>query len=232
MLLDTYFGQLLFTKSNRKNDSYFEGRVKFKSTSREIELYIGADLKRPTNNQKAFVGRIQQDMEEDDNYGVNIEKAHPRAVELVPEEFFWSGIDELSPFGSDEGDMALAEYRDWRVENPKGSALEAIIWTIESVGEINIDEYNDSILNSNLIQQQLENKDFDDQQYIYTVDISVIACGFGQLVDEGKIDFNCKPLIGRAITRQKIWAGLSVEWSHATEYINNMNVLERVLHQA
>jgi uncharacterized protein YfeS len=45
-------------------------------------------------------------------YGIDKAHANKRAIELIPEEFFWSCIDELSPFGSDEGDTALAEFRD------------------------------------------------------------------------------------------------------------------------
>jgi len=66
---------------------------------------------------------------------------------------------------------------------------------------------------------------------IFTLDISVIATGFGQLVDEGVIDPINKPLIEIAIKRQKIWAELS-EWKYGPEYISNLTVLERVLKEA
>jgi uncharacterized protein YfeS len=69
----------------------------------------------------------------EENYGIDIEHAHKRAVELIPEEFFWSCIDELAPFGSDEGDTALAEFRDWRKQNPKTPTIECLKWVIESV---------------------------------------------------------------------------------------------------
>lgn len=76
-----------------------------------------------------------QDMEEE-QYGIDIDHAHERAKALIPEEFFWSCIDELAPFGSDEGDMALAEFRRWRKENPVIPTLECLIWTITDVGEM------------------------------------------------------------------------------------------------
>jgi len=165
-------------------------------------------------------------------YGIDKENAHKRAIELVSEEFFWNGIDELAPFGSDEGDMALSEFRDWRKRNPKTETYECLKWTIEGVAEIDLSEYNNNILDENLIKSQIEDDNFDDHQYIFTVDISVIATGFGQLVDEGKIDIKNKPLIQLAIDRQKKWAELSTEWKHKAEYINNLNVLERVLKEA
>lgn len=162
-------------------------------------------------------------------YGIDKNHAHKRAVELIPEVFFWDGVDELAPFGSDEGDMALSEFRNWRKSNPKTSTYECLKWTIESIGELNISDYNENILNKKLIEKQISDDGFNDQQYIFTVDISAIATGFGQLVDEGKIDEKGKPLIQLAIDRQRIWAELNKNWNHGKDYINNLNILERVL---
>lgn len=88
---------------------------------------------------------------EEEIYGIDKDQdqAHPRAIELVPEDFFWSCIDELAPFGS----------------------------------------------------------------------------------DEGEIDAINKPIIQLAIQRQKIWTELS-DWEHGEEYLNNLQVLERVLEVA
>lgn len=169
--------------------------------------------------------------EQEEKYGIDIDNAHPKAVELIPEEFFWSCIDELAPFGSDEGDTALAEYRDWRKANPTTPTLECLKWVIESVGEMKFVDYNQKIADKQLIKSQLEDDDFDDQQYIYTLDNSVIATGFAQLVDEGVIDAQNKPIIQLAIDRQKIWAELSEGWEYSKEYIDNLQVLERALNQ-
>ncbi len=170
--------------------------------------------------------------EQEDKYGIDIENAHPKAVELVPEEFFWSCIDELAPFGSDEGDTALAEFRDWRKANPKTPTLECLKWVIESVGDMNFADYNQKIVDEKLIRSQMEDANFNDHQYIYTLDNSVIATGFAQLVDEGMIELPNKPIIQLAIERQKIWAELANGWEHSREYINNLQVLERALNQA
>jgi len=169
---------------------------------------------------------------EDEIYGIDKDHAHKRAIELIPEEFFWDNISELAPFGSDEGDTALSEFRDWKKENPNLPTYECIKWTIESVGEMNISDYNEKILDRKLIKKQIIDIAFDDQQYIFTVDISVIATGFGQLVDEGKIEERNKPLIQLAIDRQKIWAELAEDWEYREEYIGNLNVLERALKEA
>jgi len=165
-------------------------------------------------------------------YGIDKNYAHERARELVPEEFFWSCVDELAPFGSDEGDMALAEFRRWKKEYPTSPIYECLKWTIECVGEIKITAYNEKMLDRNLIKSQIEDDAFDDSQYISTLDVSVIAVGFGQLVDSGKIDKDNKPLIQLAIDRLKIWAELSDDWDYRHEYIDKLNVLDRVLKEA
>lgn len=169
---------------------------------------------------------------EEEKYGIDIDNAHQKAIELIPEEFFWSCIDELAPFGSDEGDMALAEFRDWRKENPKTATLDCLKWVIESVGEMEFDDYNSEMLSKSKIKSQIEDKDFDDQQYIYTLDNSVIATGFAQLVDEGIIETENKKIIQLAIDRQIIWAELSEDWEYSKEYISNLKVLDRALKAA
>lgn len=169
---------------------------------------------------------------EEEKYGIDIDNAHQKAIELIPEEFFWSCIDELAPFGSDEGDMALAEFRDWRKENPKTATLECLKWVIESVGEMEFDDYNSEMLSKSKIKSQIEDKDFDDQQYIYTLDNSVIATGFAQLVDEGIIETENKKIIQLAIDRQIFWAELSEDWEYSKEYISNLKVLDRALKAA
>ena len=73
-------------------------------------------------------------------YGIEKEKAHERAIELVPEDFFWNCTDDLAPFGSDEGDMALSEFRDWKKSNPNAKTYECLRWTIEGVSERSVAE--------------------------------------------------------------------------------------------
>jgi len=171
-------------------------------------------------------------MNKEEKYGIDVDNAHQRAIELIPEDFFWSCIDELAPFGSDEGDTALAEFRDWRKENPTTPTIECLKWTIEGVGEMEFADYNSEILSRTKIKSQLEDEDFDDQQYIYTLDISVIATGFAQLVDEGIIEAENKKVIQLAIDRQIIWAELSEDWEHSKEYISNLKILDRALKAA
>lgn len=164
--------------------------------------------------------------------GIEIEKAHPRAIELVPEEFFWDCGDDLAPFGSDEGHTALEEWREWRRQSPDAPALDCLIWTIESVGEIKFSDYGSSLLSRDKIKTQVEDRKFDDLQYIFTLDTSVIATAFGQLVDEGKIDRDLKPVVEIAIERLIIWSEMREEWAHAHQYVANLTTLRNALHLA
>lgn len=170
--------------------------------------------------------------DEEELYGIDRAHGHPRAIELVPDEFFWDCADELGPFGSDEGDTALEEFREWRLENPGEPVEDCIIWTIEAVGEMDASEYSDDIANEGTVAELMDDEDFDDQQYIYTLDISIIATGFGQLADEGRIDPEAKPYLARALKRQIVYAKLSTDWEHADQYIANLRKLEQVLQQA
>ena len=171
-------------------------------------------------------------MEEEVLGGIDKDRGHPRAIQIIPDEFFWDCTDELAPFGSDEGDTALSEYRDWRKEKPDEPLEECLIWTIESVGEIDASEYSDAIFHEPTVREQIEDPDFDDQQLIYTTDVSVIATAFGQLADEGKIDAAAKPYAARALKRQAVWAKLQPDWAHADEYIGKLSRLQAALAEA
>lgn len=173
---------------------------------------------------------------DDEIYGIDKEYAHKRALDLISEDFFWDCVDELAPFGSDEGDTALAEFRDWVKENPNLPTYDCLKWTIESVGEIPISAYNSSILSEADVRGKIDDEGFDDIQYIWTLDISAIATGFAQLVDQGHIDDKNKPLIKLALERQKIYAVHKQNWAgdqkHNIEYIRRMNVLLELLEKA
>lgn len=169
---------------------------------------------------------------EDEKYGIDKESAHERAIALIPEDFFWNCTDQLSPFGSEEGDTSLVEFRDWRSANPVGPTIDCLKLVIEKEGDMNASDYNADLVSKEKIQKQISNPKFDAEQYIYVLDVSVIATGFAQLVDEGTIDADNKAIIQVAIDRQIMWSGLMQDWEYAEEYIRNLKVLDRVLKEA
>jgi len=65
------------------------------------------------------------------------ETAHPRARQLMREEFFWDCVDEEAPFGSDEGWQAYYEFRGWRRTSGK-NLVECLSWICMG----NLDGYN------------------------------------------------------------------------------------------
>jgi len=131
----------------------------------------------------------------------NPEQANPRARELMREEFFWDCVDEWAPFGSDEGNDAYYEWRNWREENKNNELVECFSWILD--GRLN--EYNESLITGERIEKDIENPDdaFLSEAYdMFTLDTTIIATALGQLLDEGKIDKNAKPYIMVAIQRQ------------------------------
>lgn len=170
--------------------------------------------------------------DDDDLGGIDPERGHPRALELIPDEFFWDCTDELGPFGSDEGDTALEEWRDWRRDHPDKPLIDCLHWTIREVGEMDPADYTPALAEPGTVEAMMDDPDIDDDHFIYTLDASVIATGFGQLADEGTIEADAKPLIATALQRQIAYAQLSTDWSHADAYQRNLRRLQEVLERA
>jgi len=122
---------------------------------------------------------------------------HPRASEQMRDEFFWECVNELAPFGSDEGATAYVDYRGWRVENQDVILLDCISWILGGKN----DSYSLSLTDDLAIQ----NADDSAQDFGYadafTLDATIIATVLGQLVDEGRIDAEAKPFASRKPNR-------------------------------
>lgn len=165
--------------------------------------------------------------------GLDPGRAHPRAVELAPEAFFWDCVDELAPFGSDEGHTALEEFLGWRKKHPGAPLLECLRWVVEDVGEMAFKDYNAGLLDKTALTGLMGDQAFDDQQYVYTLDVSVFATGFAQLVLEGVIDTDAKEVLRVALDRQRLYAEIAAgDWRHASDYIAKLRILGRVLDEA
>jgi uncharacterized protein YfeS len=101
-----------------------------------------------------------------DNYELSPETAHPKAKELLTEDFYWSPIEESAPFGSDDGSDAFYGFREWRNINKTESPIEYLKELISEWGfppfdwntldTIKISEYikgNNTIDNSSIQDQ-------------------------------------------------------------------------------
>src|SRR6476660_1063522 len=101
--------------------------------------------------------------------------AHPRARELMAEEFLWNCADEEAPFGSDEGHDAYYEFREWRRRN-KGKNLTACLAWIMQGADLN--DYNDGLCSGEAIERDLADPDgaFLANAYdMFTLDATVIT---------------------------------------------------------
>ena len=130
------------------------------------------------------------------------ETAHPRARELMAESLFWDCTDESAPFGSDEGSDAYYEWREWREENTNAAITECFNWICDG----QLQNYTSNLATDEQVALDVEspgNAFLSEHFDIFTLDVTIIATGLGQLMDEGKIDKDAKPYILIAIERQR-----------------------------
>jgi uncharacterized protein YfeS len=123
---------------------------------------------------------------------------HPRAHELMCHEILWDCVNELAPFGSDEGADAYDEYRRWRSENPGSSLTDCLSWILGGKQT----EYNATLTLDAAIEDSEESANRFGYPDAFTLDATIIATVLGQLVDEGRIDVEAKPFAKVAIDRQ------------------------------
>jgi len=166
-------------------------------------------------------------------HGIDKDSAHPRAVELIPDVFFWDDNDEIAPYGGEYGNTALNEFREWRAKNKKKSIVKFLKVAIEDIGEIDFKEYTVKLLDQRTIGNLLTDEDYDADQLFDGLDTSIIAIGFAQLIDEGKIDQDAKRFIRIAIERQLIGNSLGLyDEDLSRDYINYLKRLKEILEEA
>ena len=167
------------------------------------------------------------------NRGIDINKAHERAVELIPDDFFWDVSDDITPYGHGYGDTALNEFREWRAKNKRKSITHFLKQTIEEVGEMDPKDYTVKLLDQKAIGTLLTDEEYDVEQFFDGLDMSLIAAGFAQLIDEGKIDQDAKRYIRIAIERQMISNTLGLfDEDTSREFVSYLKVLKAVLEKA
>jgi uncharacterized protein YfeS len=151
-----------------------------------------------------------------EDYGINKHKAHPNASNLINDSFFWDNTNEYSPFGSDEGDTALEEFRKWRANNKKEPLISFIQSFVQDIEGTSIKDYLSTSLNRDSIE--LMSTEYEEE---FTIDITIIATCFGQFVDEGQIDIEVKDILLFAIHKQEEIN----KYLGENEFVNNLNKL-------
>ncbi|MBO9660325.1 MAG: hypothetical protein J7527_16005, partial [Chitinophagaceae bacterium] len=69
-----------------------------------------------------------------DTFEFAYKNAHPNAKVLMPEDFYWSAIEETAPFGNDDGFDAAYGFRTWRRSNKTAKPRVYLDETIASWG--------------------------------------------------------------------------------------------------
>ncbi len=134
------------------------------------------------------------------DYSPNLDKAHPKAKDLMNEDFYFSPIDETGPFGNDDGADTYAGFKDWRLTHLKDDPADFLFDQINEWGYPKFDIYETDIkkLTPYLKESELS------ARYMSGIDAAITAIAFGQLYLEGTINKSFKETALIAIKRQLI----------------------------
>ncbi|MDJ1469045.1 hypothetical protein QNI19_04710 [Cytophagaceae bacterium DM2B3-1] len=122
------------------------------------------------------------------------EIAHPNALQVLKEDFFWDTSDEFAPFGSDEGSDAFSHFYEWKKEHPDIDAIEYIRELL--IKDIGIDSSDLEYIDANSIPEEVRSV------IIEEIDFELIAICFGQILLTATIDCETKRLTQIVIKRQ------------------------------
>lgn len=136
--------------------------------------------------------------EDGDLWELSPDAAHPKAAQLLKDEFFWDCVDENTPFGNDTGADTLKFFRAWRKEHPCANASEFLGEILGEVFEVPDAHWN--VIEPVQVQALLDESDDD----VCVRDDTLIAVAFGQIVLEGKVDAEIKRRALLALQRQSL----------------------------
>lgn len=137
-----------------------------------------------------------------DNFELSPESAHPKAKELLTDDFYWSPFEESAPFGNDDGSDAFYGFREWRFDNKSESPIKYLRKLIDEWGfppfdwntldTMKISEYvngNNTIDNSAIQDQiptmkehfkkmaELDGKEFDEALFYKSINAATGTMG-------------------------------------------------------
>jgi len=127
------------------------------------------------------------------NDSPSFDLAHPRAQEIMAEEFYYSQIAESGPFGSDDASDTFAEFARWRPDHPADDPLAFLEKHFGSWGYPPFDLHTTE---PEMILDYCHAQELG-STFLSGMDAAIVATAFGQLYLEGCID---KPLQTLAIT--------------------------------
>ncbi|SIN94259.1 hypothetical protein [Chitinophaga niabensis] len=147
------------------------------------------------------------------------ENAHIKARELFTEEFYWSPIEETSPFGNDDGADAFYQFREWRETNQTASPLIFIELLLDTWGYSRGAAPHDAEVAEYLVARSK-----------LGINNVIIAVGFGQFVLEGKIDKDLLVRTIQSVEKECAPSRLSVfEEEYRVKRLEQLNILRKAL---
>lgn len=162
-------------------------------------------------------------MSEDSDYFIPDRKtAHPAAIKLLQEEFFWDICDENSPFGNDEGADTLAALARY-MKSGESNLLDflADLFTSWGVANQNLNLTTIEELEAAAQQGDIEMK-------VNMRDEAIIAAAFGQFLIQGKVDQQLKLLTLNAMKRQQLSTSIR-NWTDPVERARRLKLMEEYL---
>jgi uncharacterized protein YfeS len=133
---------------------------------------------------------------EEEYFELEPENAHPKAQEILTEEFYFDPTEEAAPFGNDDGNDAFYGFLAWRKRNPDGKPFQFVQELVDRWGYTN-DYYQET--DPERIEALIDEEGYG----FFPRDNALVAVCFGQLVLEGQIDPEMKELTLIALERQK-----------------------------
>lgn len=116
---------------------------------------------------------------------------------LMNEPFFWSCIEETSPFGSDEGNDTFSFLKDGFQENPRMKPMDFLMETFQDKSIYQLEDLN--CIDSDTLEANIEELD-----YVIIQDSAIWATTFGQLVIKGTVDSELKQIALNSLKRQTL----------------------------
>lgn len=132
------------------------------------------------------------------NYGPAFKQAHPRAQQLMDEDFFYSPIEESGPFGSDDGADTFAGFARWRTSN---SFTDPLAYLQQQLNEWGYPPFDLQDSDPEHIRRYMEQHEMG-VTFLVGMDAAIVAVAFGQLYLEGTVDESLNALGKISLNRQ------------------------------
>jgi uncharacterized protein YfeS len=162
----------------------------------------------------------------DDDWELSEDTAHPNAVKLLNQPFFWDIGDESSPFGNETGADVLQFYRAAFAEDPH---LDGSDFLSDVFQEWDLDRRFAEGIPDEELAYRLDREHF----HILAYDDAVVATAFAEVVFLGTVSVELAEAAIRSLTRQSTPEVLEFRgWSDPALRVERCEAMIAVLHHA